>query len=100
MADEDEIEKLLAEVNQMNQAGSAKPPAKKKGEVAGKGDDDDSGVSRIGWMLIAGVGSGIIGFLIGWLVFFIPMTAWSGAIGAAIGGAITALISGPPKWLE
>ncbi len=104
--DDDDIEKLLAEIDAMDNAKPsssqpAKPPAKRQKAEVEKSEDDDSGVGRVGWALIAGGGAGILGFLIGTFFWVLPgVNGWSTGIGAFVGGAIVALLSGPPKWLS
>ena len=105
MADDDDIEALLREIDQMNAAeksggDQSVVPAKSGKEVAS--EDDEGGRSpRFTWMLIAAAGSGGIGFLVGLFLAFLPfLSPIDTAVGAALGGAIAALISGPPKWLS
>lgn len=103
MADDDDIEALLREIDQMNTAegsstSGAVVPAKKGKEAA---TSEEGRNPRFTWTLIAAVGCGGAGFLVGLLLAFLPLISpLSTAVGAALGGAIAALVSGPPKWLR
>lgn len=103
MADDDDIEALLREIDQMNAAdggakGGAVVPAEKPAEVA---ETEDGSGGRLAWAGIAAVGSGAVGFLLGFLLWFMPwISPGSTAVGAALGGAIVALVSGPPGWMK
>ena len=103
MADDDDIEALLREIDQMNAidrgAGDqAVVPAADNKDVA---ETDESGGRRLAWTGIAAVGSGAVGFLLGFLLWFMPwVSPGATAIGAALGGAIVALVSGPPGWMK
>jgi hypothetical protein len=103
MADDDDIEALLREIDQMN-AAEGKAPDKavvpaKAGKEAAKAEEGRS--PRVTWTLIATVGCGGVGFVVGLLLAFLPLISpLSTAVGAALGGAIAALVGGPPKWLR
>ena len=107
MADDDDIEALLREIDQMNAAEKAGGeqavvPSKKGKEVASDDDGEDGGRSpRFTWALIAAAGAGGVGFLAGLFLAFLPLVSpLDTAVGAALGGFIVALLSGPPKWLR
>lgn len=103
MADDDDIEALLREIDQMDAVdrglvGEVAVPADERNEVAEAGT---SGASRLAWTGMAAVGSGAFGFLLGFLLWFMPWVSPAAtAIGAALGGAIVALVSGPPEWMK
>jgi hypothetical protein len=108
MADDDDIEALLREIDAMN-SGSAAPsgspgrevvPAK-SGKEAMSPDEESKRSSRVTWMLIAAGGSGAIGAILGFFLWIFPgVSPLATGLGAALGGALTALIGGAPKWLR
>ena len=103
MADDDDIEALLREIDQMNAADRGSGHQAVVPTTAGKdvAETDESGSGRLAWMGIAAVGSGALGFLLGFLLWFMPwVSPGATAIGAALGGAIVALVSGPPGWMK
>jgi hypothetical protein len=87
MADDD-IERLLREIQQSG--GGAVEPV----------EQTPSG-GRVGFALLAAVGSGAVGAVGGLLLWFVPFIGpvTTGA-GAALGGFLTALIAGPPRWFS
>ncbi|MCH9816126.1 MAG: hypothetical protein K0U64_06700 [Actinomycetia bacterium] len=105
MADDDDIEALLREIDAMNNASPASSgkeavPAK-KGKEAAESQDESKRSARVTWMLLAGAGSGIIGAVLGTFLWVFPgVSPLATGLGAALGGAITALIGGAPKWLR
>ena len=106
MADDD-IERLLREVNAMNNpnspasGGRSVEPAKSK-DVAKK---DDSSGSGAGGRLAFAVGSALVvgglGAAFGAVLFVLPFVGpITTGIGAALGAFVTALIAGPPRWFS
>jgi len=85
----DDVERLLREIQQGN-GGTVEPAAQ---ESASSG--------RFAFAVLAALGSGAIGALGGLLLWFMPFIGpvTTGA-GAALGGFLTALIAGPPRWFS
>ena len=83
----DDVERLLREIQQAN--GGAVQPAAQESPSGG----------RFAFAVLAALGSGVIGALGGLLLWFVPFIGpiTTGA-GAALGGFLTALIAGPPRW--
>jgi hypothetical protein len=98
---DDDIARLLREVEALESGGRSKtpPPAVPQGKEA---VPQQEGGSRRGlWTLLAAVGGGAFGFLVGSLLFFLPwVDGMSTSVGAALGAALAAFISGPPRWME
>jgi len=97
---EDEIERLLREIN----ATTGQPPAQ-PGNVPARQPDADvarsdgsSGSGRLAFAAIAGVVLGAGSFIFG--VF----TPWTDALDMGMAGAtaafLTGLVAGPPKWFS
>jgi hypothetical protein len=82
----DDIERLLAEVDQ-SLSGGTKVPARKQGSSPTR---DGDGVSA----LVPAVVSGVVAAVVVWVLFlFVPLLGeWSGAAGAFLGAAGTALV--------
>ena len=99
MADDQDIERLLAEIDAMDNPGKqAKPTPKATGSEVAK-TDDAGGRGRGAWALGAGVGAGVAGGITGSLLWFVPFVdPASTGIGAALGGALVGGLSGAPKW--
>jgi hypothetical protein len=103
MADDDDIEALLREIDQMSSTDpvaddQAVVPVSSKKEVE---DSGKSGGNRLAWAGVAAVGSGAGGFLLGLLLWFLPwISPGATSVGAALGGAMVALVSGPPGWMK
>jgi hypothetical protein len=94
---EDEIERLLREIDATSAKPAAQPPATKaSAEVATP--TDSSGGGRLAFAGIAAVGLGFGAFLFG--IF----TPWTDALDMGVAGAgaafITALVAGPPRWFS
>jgi len=103
MANDDDIERLLREVEALESGGAAKalPPASASGRDVAKAPDDAAGSSRKAWVALAAASGGVAGFVLGSMLFFLPwVNGPSTAIGAALGAAIAALIGGPPRWFD
>jgi hypothetical protein len=87
MADDD-IERLLREIQQSSTGGVQ--PA-----------EEASSGGRAGFAVLAALGSGAVGTIGGFLLWFVPFIGpISTGVGAAIGGFLTALIAGPPRWFS
>lgn len=104
-AEDDDIAKLMREIDAMNAGTSASPtpspgaqvPATQPSKEVESSDDGARGK----WALMAAVGGLIAGGIIGGLLWFLPgISPWSTGVGAALGAAIVALISGPPNWMK
>jgi hypothetical protein len=94
--DDEELAKLMREIDAMD--GKAPVPAGSQSsqEVATR---ESGGKGR--WVVVAAVGGGVIGFVLGSVLWFIPgVSGISTGIGAALGGALVALFGRPPRWLE
>ena len=93
---EDEIERLLREVQQQtgatppSKAAASAPPAKTDGEGGGVGRVAFAGGSAV----VLGVGAWVFGVLTPFT------TATELGIGAAIGAFVTGLVAGPPRWMS
>lgn len=108
-ADDDDLARLMKEIEEFDKSSGAAPAAptpqptgsaevakKQSSEVAERGSG-----SRAKWAAIAAVGAGVVGFLVGSVLFILPgVDGWSTGLGAALGGAVVAFVSGPPKWLR
>lgn len=90
MADDD-IEKLLAEINRATSGSSTPVPASKLPDHRG------AGPRRLGFVVVALVGGAGVSWFIGLLMPFVSAT--SAGIGGAIAAGLTALVAGPPRWL-
>lgn len=103
-SDEDDIARLLREVDAVTGTGAAQPAPNRKEqpgkEVATTAESAGMG-ARTKWVAIAAAGSGIVGFVGGTVLAFMPFVdGFSTAIGAAAGAALTAAVGGPPRWLR
>ena len=98
----DDIEKLLAEVNKSTSGGAPKKdasPAKKaKAEVAQQGSGKSGG--RFAFAVISSLVFGGVAFVVGWLFTPFILTGTSMGVGAAVGSFATALLAGPPRWFS
>ncbi len=94
---EDEIERLLREVEQSTARPSSPVPTGSPAPVPAK-PDAATGVSRVAF---AGGGAVVLGVL-GWVAGILtPFTsAPSVGLGAAVGAFVMGLVAGPPKWLS
>jgi hypothetical protein len=104
-ADDDEIARLLREVDAVAGASSAPVPAAQPatGKQVQAADRDEGGGmgARARWALIAGAGGGAVGLVAGTMLAFLPFVdGLSTAVGAAAGAMLTGLVGGPPRWLR
>lgn len=98
MAD-DEIERLIREVDAMN-SGKPAPsnvPAKASGSVPAKGDGKQSS-GRLAFAVGATVVLAPVTWFVGLILPF--QSAVSTGIGGAIAAFITAFVAGPPRWFS
>lgn len=102
--DDDELAKLMREIEQFDNPGtptqpSTPAPTQPSSEVARTDSPGAGGKGK--WVAISAVGGGITGAVIGGFLWFLPgVDALSTGLGAALGGAIVALVGKPPKWLD
>jgi len=99
MADDD-IERLLREVNAMNTPASAgKSVEKSRSTEVAKSEESSGGA---GGRLAFAVGSGVVlggaGWFFGLLMPFVG--SFSAGVGAALGAFTASLIAGPPRWFS
>jgi hypothetical protein len=110
MSQPDDLDRLLRELDAMNApadrgaASGAKPPAR-RGEsgVAKPAGKRRKGTAsgRVAWTGASAIGTGVAGGVLGTFLTFLPaMSTMSTAVGAALGGAIAAFVSGPPRWFD
>lgn len=99
MADDD-IERLLREVNAMNSpAPGGKNVEKSSSRDAAKSDDSSGGAGgRLAFAIGSGVVLGGAGWFFGLLMPFVGSI--SSGVGAALGAFATALVAGPPRWFS
>ncbi len=101
MAD-DEIERLLREINATNATPAASSGSVEKSDRS-PATREDGGGGRLAFSVVAGVGMGVATFGVGaflWFVPFINPSALDMGLGGAIAGFVTGLIAGPPKWFS
>lgn len=100
MSEPDDIDKLLREVDALMSrpvggqpvpAVPTQPPAK-----LGRGRGD-----LAAWTGANAVGGLVVGGVAGTVLTFLPyVSTASTAVGAALGAAVSALVSGPPSWFR
>ena len=89
--DDEELAKLMREIDQFGGGGNAPVPSSTPDPVA----------PAPGWVAIAAATSGVGGFIVGSVLWFIPwVDPASTGLGAALGGAIAAVVGKPPRWLQ
>lgn len=108
---DDDIDKLLREVEAMT-SGASGGPAKVPAERASAqpatgraalpaGRTGSSRGGRVAWTGVGAVGGLLSGGIVGTVLAFLPSVGTlSTAVGAAIGGAVVAFVSGPPGWFD
>ncbi len=103
MAETDDYERLLREVEQFTAGGKAAstPPAKQPVPATGAGaaattPGEPGSQARLAWAGMSAVG----GLVLGILLAILPFLGLQLALGAAIGAAAAAFLSGPPKWFD
>jgi dihydroxyacetone kinase len=102
MADDD-IERLLREVNAMNADGSSTPERSSASKTPAKKDDSSGGGAggRLAFAAGSGVVVGAVGAIVGQVLFILPAIGpITTGVGAAFGGFVTALVAGPPRWFS
>lgn len=103
-SDDDEIARLLREVDAVTGTGAAQPAPARRDQPGKEVATTDAGAgmgARTKWVAIAAAGSGLLGFVGGTVLAFLPFVdGFSTAIGAAAGAALTAAVGGPPRWLR
>ena len=102
-SDDDEIARLLREVDAMTGSNSseARPSSEPAAstEVEPVADKGSSGRGR--WVPIAAVAGGAAGAVVGGFLWMLPFVdPVSTGIGAAGGAALAAAFGRPPKWLS
>ena len=105
MSQPDDIDKLLREIDAMNQrSGGGQPPAVPGPAATPPATRDTgpaSGGSRAAWTGVGAVGGLVTGGFVGTVLAFLPfLSPGSTAVGAAIGGALVAFVSRPPRWFD
>lgn len=102
MADDD-IDKLLREIDAMNkgQRPSGAPVPAQPAAAPAKGEAKASGASRGAWAGAGAAGGLVVGGFFGTVLTFLPyVSTVQTAIGAAVGGAAVGLVSQPPAWFS
>ncbi len=99
MADDD-IERLLREVNAMNSpSSSGKGVEQSKSREVAAPDQSSSGAGgRLAFAIGSGVVLGGAGWFFGLLMPFVG--SFSSGVGAALGAFTAALVAGPPRWFS
>lgn len=111
MGQPDDIDKLLREIEAMNKSQPAPGSAVDKPgtrEVRATGSADARAAkpaggrgARVAWTGAGAVGGFVTGGVVGTVLAFLPwVSTLSTAVGAALGGAAVALVSGPPRWFD
>lgn len=98
---EDDIERLLREVNALGNAGSA--PDHAAARQGGSDLEPAAAKSQgAGGRLAFAIGSGVVLGGAGWFVgLVLPFVgSFSSGLGAALGGFVAALVAGPPRWFS
>lgn len=97
MADDD-IERLLREVNALGGASAQTPaPARSKSVARAEQSARDTG-GRLAFAVGSGVVLGAAGWFGGLLMPFVG--SFSAGLGAAFGAFVAALVAGPPRWFS
>ena len=90
----DDIERLLAQVNQST--GQSGQVDKAKASSPARRDEKPGG--RLAFAVVAALVLGLLAWLVGVLLPFAG--AVSMGLGGAVGAFIAALIAGPPRWFS
>jgi len=105
MGQQDDIDKLLREIDAMN-TGAVQPradsaPVPRPGSEAATVKPAGSTGGRLAWTGVSAVGAGLAGGVVGTILTMLPtMGTLSTAVGAALGGALVGFVSGPPRWFD
>lgn len=104
MGQPEDIDKLLRELEAMNSGTVQRPeaatPARRQPSAPATSEGPSTG-GRIAWAGAGAIGAGIVGLILGTILAFLPwVSTMSTAVGAALGGALMALVSGPPAWFD
>jgi hypothetical protein len=107
MAQPDDIDKLLREIDAMN-SGAVAPrgesaPATRAGGSPAPAPTTSTGSrgGRVAWTGVSAVGAGLAGGVVGTVLAILPsVSTLSTAVGAALGGALVGFVSGPPRWFD
>ncbi|TAK70741.1 MAG: hypothetical protein EPO13_02435 [Actinomycetota bacterium] len=101
MAGDDDIERLLREVEAANSGSPAavgREPARSRPKDAAQQADSPGGVGRFRFAVMAAL---VMAVPTGLLGLFLPFVgSFQLAIGGAIGAFATAAVAGPPRWLR
>ena len=105
MSQPDDIDKLLREIDAMNQRSGAGQtpavPAAQPAKLPAAQETDASGGSQAAWTGVGAIGGLVAGGFVGSVLAFLPLLSpGSTAVGAAIGGALAAFVSRPPRWFD
>ncbi len=96
MADDD-IERLLREVNALNGPSQVPAPPAAASSVPAKKETSSAG-GRLAFAVGSGAVLGAAGWFGGLLMPFVG--SFSAGVGAAFGAFAAALIAGPPRWFS
>lgn len=102
MSQPDDIDKLLREIDAMNAGKAGGVPAKPEEKAVEPAPPTESGGGgRLAWTGASAVGGLFVGGFTGTVLMFLPYVGpASTALGAAIGAAAAAAVSGPPRWFN
>ncbi len=100
MAEPDDIDKLLREVEALNAAAGRPAQQRRPAEVAPT-TSASPGRGRAAWAAVAAVLGLIVWGILGGLLWFLPFVGPAPtAVGAALGAALVGFLSGPPDWFR
>jgi hypothetical protein len=102
MAEPEDIEKLLREIDAMNAGNSqgsigAGPAGSSTPQKAAPAPQTTAG-GKGAWVGAATIGAGATGMVAGMLLPYLGM--FQSGIGAAIGGVVVSLVGQPPGWFS